>query len=461
MRITERELEIAAPTSAAPLAEVSRSLMAQLPAGGVPIRFAVPSSERTRWRCEVAVIEEIDRERAAGVRSIFELRRRAAEDSREFTAVLVVPTGIGSEIGGHAGDAMPVAALLGSACDTLITHPNVVNGSDIMELPANGLYVEGSVLARLLTGTAGLGRTRANRVLTVIDDHPLRRYVDVAVNSVSAARASLGLDVPEVVTMSPRLDLRSRYTASGRAVGDVEQLETLLAILDGRRGGYDAVAISSLVQVPFSYHGEYYSARGKMVNPWGGAEAILTHAISSLYDVPTAHAPMLESKAVEDLELGVVDPRMAAETISVGFFVCVLKGLQRSPRIVPLRSAPPQGIIGAEQVSCLIIPDRAIGLPTLAALEQGIPVIAVRENRNVLENDLTALPWQPGQLHMVENYWEAAGVMAALRAGIEPRAVRRPLAETRRGEMVVTSEARRATSVPQLDDGRPAIGERR
>ena len=32
-----------------------------------------------------------------------------------------------------------------------------------------------------------------------------------------------------------------------------------------------------------------------------------------------------------------------------------------------------------------------MGLPTLAALEQGIPVIAVRENRNCMRNDLGAL----------------------------------------------------------------------
>jgi hypothetical protein len=63
----------------------------------------------------------------------------------------------------------------------------------------------------------------------------------------------------------------------------------------------------------------------------------------------------------------------------------------------------------------------------LAALEQGIPVIAVRENRNVMRNDLTALPWATGQLHMVENYWEAVGVLAAMKAGIAPESVRRPL----------------------------------
>ena len=73
------------------------------------------------------------------------------------------------------------------------------------------------------------------------------------------------------------------------------------------------------------------------------------------------------------------------------------------------------GVMTAADISCLVIPDGCLGLPTLAALEQGIPVIAVRENKNLMKNDLTLLPWAPGQLQIVENYWEAAGVMSALK----------------------------------------------
>ena len=165
-----------------------------------------------------------------------------------------------------------------------------------------------------------------------------------------------------------------------------------------------------------------------MVNPWGGVEAMLTHALSARYAVPTAHSPMLETQEIANTDPGIVEPRMAAEAVSLALLQCILKGLQRSPAIVTEPAAMERpGVITAEDVSCLVIPDGCIGLPTLAALEQGIPVIAVRENRNLMRNDLTALPWAAGQLHIVENYWEAAGVMAALRAGIDPAAVRRPL----------------------------------
>ena len=47
-----------------------------------------------------------------------------------------------------------------------------------------------------------------------------------------------------------------------------------------------------------------------------------------------------------------------------------------------------------------------------------------------MKNDLSALPWKSGQLHSVENYWEAVGVMTALRGGLTPESVRRPLKYT-------------------------------
>merc|ERR1711871_887304 len=46
-----------------------------------------------------------------------------------YTSVMIVPTGIGASIGGYAGDALPSCRLLSAVTDTLITHPNVMNGA--------------------------------------------------------------------------------------------------------------------------------------------------------------------------------------------------------------------------------------------------------------------------------------------------------------------------------------------
>lgn len=445
MRLFEQEIDIPAKDPDRLISYFERTVLDCLASDKIPVRFVVTQSDGDWYHCELGVLVDMGGSRGAQLASIFEFVRRKAESADKFNAVLLVPTGIGAEIGGHSGDAGPVARLLASACDTLITHPNVVNASDINELPENGLYVEGSVICRLLMGTIGLQKVRSNRVLLVIDEHEDQRISELVINAASAARATLGLDCPLVVKLDPPIQMCAEYSSSGRAVGRVEGLERVCEALSRQRSSFDAVALASVIDVPERFHQDYYKSHGEMVNPWGGVEAMLTHAVSMIFDVPSAHAPMIESMKVLNLDVGVVDPRMSAEVVSTCFLHSVLKGLHRSPRIVRGGEALAHpSVLTAADISCLVIPDGCVGLPTLAALEQRIPVIAVRENRNRMRNDLRALPFEPGKLFVVDNYLEAVGVMAALKAGVAVPSVRRPLAET----TVSTESAEQPGSAP-------------
>jgi hypothetical protein len=312
----------------------------------------------------------------------------------------------------------------------------VVNASDINEMPENGLYVEGSVISKLLMGTIGLQDVRSNRILLIIDEHEDKDVAELAINAASAARITLGLDCTGVVKMNPPAYLRADYSSSGSAVGRVEGLERLLEVIYRRRSEFDAVALASKVDISEGLYARYFLSGGEIINPWGGVEAMLTHTVSLLFDIPSAHAPMAENMDEANALFGIVDPRMSPEAVSSCFLHCVLKGLYKSPRIITDRMLfTHPSILTAADISCLVIPDGCVGLPTLAALEQGIPVIAVRENRNRMKNDLEKLPFVPGKLFIVDNYLEAVGVMTALKGGISVSAVRRPLAETH-----VTSE---------------------
>ena len=157
MLLTEREIDIpAAKENTSLVRYFGEAISKHLDSGEIPVRFAVTQSDLNNYHCELGVLEGISDLSNHKPASIFDFASREIENSDKFNAMMIVPTGIGADIGGHAGDATPVARLLASVCDTLITHPNVVNASDINELPENGLYVEGSVLAQLLMGTVGL-----------------------------------------------------------------------------------------------------------------------------------------------------------------------------------------------------------------------------------------------------------------------------------------------------------------
>ena len=415
------------------LKHVSDAAMEKLSPDDMPVRFVITRTDEDGYQCELGVLSGINNVQVPPRASIFSFKKRDYEETDQFNAVLIVPTGIGASLGGHSGDAGPVARLLGAVCDNLITHPNVVNAADINEIPENALYVEGSVLSRLLMGTVGLQKVRSNRVMLVVDEHHDRFFHEAAINAVSAARAALGLDCPLVVKMDDNVLMRSFYSSSGRAVGRIECFEQVCAMLKEFRQQYDAVALASLIEVPEHSYEDYFrrDIDDTMVNPWGGIEAMLTHTISLLFDIPSAHSPLRESRELLNLDVGVVDPRKSAEAVSITYLHCILKGLHRSPRIVsdPSGHGDPH-LLTAANVSCLVIPDGCVGLPTLAALEQGIPVIAVRENKNRMQSNLEELPFARGKLFMVENYLEAVGVMLAMKAGVAPKTVRRPLAHT-------------------------------
>lgn len=401
---------------------------------GVPLRLAVTGMVGDKWNCEIESVQfEKGDSPLAAMPSIFGFRRRKWPRAHAFNAVMLVPTGIDCAIGGHAGDATPAARLLASVCDNLIIHPNVVNASDINEQTDNCLYVEGSLICRLLMGTVALRKVRANRILVVTEAREDDSWVvDQVVNSTSAARATLGADCRKVVVLKQPLSMTMSSSQSGRAIGEISGLEALLAMLQKERENYDAVALSTQI-TPSSdvcdMFQKYFSGDGP--NPWGGVEAALTHMVSAAFDVPSAHAPTLENMALRTYAFGRVDPRKSAEAISTSYMFCLLKGLHNAPALI----TDPDGVydpslISAEDVSCLIVPDGCIGLPTLAALAQDIPVIAVGENTNLTKNDLTRLPFSPGQLWMTNNYLEAAGLIAAFRAGIQPESIRRPLKPT-------------------------------
>lgn len=393
---------------------------------GFAIRFIVCGCENGYRYLEV---DSLDTDSSTsgpleGQHSIFTFRPRDGENTASFNAVLIIPTGIGCEIGGHEGDGNAVAKLVASACDTLITHPNVVNATDYNEMSQNTLYVEGSTITRLLMGQVGLQRVRANRLLTLVDKGAAK-YNEEIRNAVSTARITLGVD-SDIVEMEKLTHCRIGLSNAGRAVGTIEHIENLFETIDKYGDAYQAIALSTHVERDTEWYREYFNPNREYqdvaVNPTGGIEAMMTHAVVELFDKPCAHAP---APVGDSPHHGVFEPRLAPVAGSIRHIHCVLKGLLRSPKIVPYEKG-----LNAEDVSCVLIPDNCVGLPVLACVAQRIPVIAVK-NRNIMKNDLDELDFAHGRFFRAENYLEAIGIMQMLKEGIALDTVTRPIGHTR------------------------------
>ncbi len=323
-----------------------------------------------------------------------------------MVGVMIIPTGIGCAIGGHAGDATPAARLLAKACDTLVVHPNVVNASDICEMTENMLYVEGSHLDSFLEGKINLQRvTTQNRILLVAN-HPV---TPTTVNAMHAARVTLGADIRTVELRTP-LMMKAHFEPNGEASGRVSGWRELVEQIKGYE--FDALAIHTPIDVSREIALGYFRNGG--VNPWGGVEAQASRLIAHWSKVPVAHAP-LEATSPDDNELYFiantkVNPRIAPEVLSLAYLHCILKGLHRAPRIG-------SGLSVAD-VAFLVSPIGCDGPAHRACRASGIPVIVVRENTTCLDEPLK------GDEIVVENYLEAAGVVLAMRAGVSRQSVR-------------------------------------
>lgn len=332
--------------------------------------------------------------------------------------VFIVPTGIEAEIGGHAGDANPAAKLIANCCDKLITHPNVVNASDINEMTENTLYVEGSILDRFLEGNIELAESHQNKIL-VVCNKPAKNET---INAVSAGRATIGIDA-EIVELDTPLRMIARIE-SGIATGDVYGVQELVNQVVEH--SFDALAMHTPIEVDREIALNYYRHGG--VSPWGGVEAKASRMIADILNKPVAHAP-LENVSPDDSELfmifsEIVDPRISAEAISNCYLHCVLKGLHKAP-VVTIFPNMSRKTINRAEVAFLVSPFGCWGRPHKACYKKGIPIIMVKENKTLL--DYT--PPNDGVI-VVENYWEAAGVVMCMKSGVHRMSVRRPLENT-------------------------------
>jgi hypothetical protein len=344
--------------------------------------------------------------------------------------LMLIPTGIGCQVGGYAGDALPAARLLAAASGCLVTHPNVLNGAALYWRDPRIHYVEGAALDRFAAGELALRPVRSQRVGVVLDagiEPDLRlRHLQV----IDACRATLGLDLGPVLSTDAPLEVTLEQGPSGSSWGRLHRPGSLLRAGERLRDA-GATAIAVVARFPEDPASEALAAyrSGSGVDALAGAEAVISHLLTDALQLPCAHAPALRALPLDPQ----LDPRAAAEELGHTFLPCVLVGLSRAPDLVPIDTATaetsaaralPSGWLHPSRIGAVVAPATALGgAAVLAAAERGVPLIAVH-NPCVLRVDAAALGLRT---IAAASYSEAAGLLLALREGIDPAALSRPL----------------------------------
>ena len=358
--------------------------------------------------------------------------------SEPFPTLLIIPTGIGCEFGGYAGDAIPTARLLASASKCLITHPNVMNGGSLYWPDPYIHYVEGYSLNLFVAGELFLKPVRQQKVGLLLDagleSDLKKRHLQVADGCVT----SLGLDIGPVITTESALGINLKKGLSGSSWGNIENPDVLLR---GAEKLKEAGATAIAVITRFPDDGDNLETKlyrqGNGVDIIAGAEAVISHFLVKQLLIPCAHAPGLAPLPV-DYSL---DPRASGEEIGYTFLQSVLVGLSRAPDLVRKSdfSIKEESLLqlttmlSNRSLGAVVVPQGALGSEAvLSCIEKLIPLIIV-SNNGVLNvssgrmrlDFLTSDRYK--NILYADNYLEVAGIITALRHGINIKSLRRPI----------------------------------
>ncbi len=293
---------------------------------------------------------------------------------------LSIPTGVGAEIGGYAGDAGYIAREF-SKYFKVIVNPNVVNAGILSAVNNDMYYVEGYAFDEFFNGKINLNPVKKfNKIGVIFDKAIPENILNLHLNTIEAAKIVKGYDIPYYEITKEPVGVGLTKDFSGVSTGRIENEKTLYKAAQNLiKKGAQALAVVCFFSD--ECEDENYN-NGKGVDPIGGIEAVISHYLTREFMVPCAHAP-----AFSGLDIGfeIINKKVASEFISSTYLPCILDGLS----IAPLISKT--GGISNKYAKCLIAPADALGSKAvISALNNKIEVCAVN-NKTVLSIDCNKL----------------------------------------------------------------------
>lgn len=290
---------------------------------------------------------------------------------------LSIPTGVGTDIGGYAGDFGYIARKFSSYFHTIV-NPNAVNGGILSAINYDMSYLEGYLFDEFFSGSIGITPKKpyeTNKIGVIFDSAIKEDILNIHLNTLNALKMVQGAKIDAIEYTKKPVGVEiciQEGISSGFLNNPSELLECAYKLI---KKGIEAIAI-------VCHFGEdsediaYENACG--IDPIGGIEAVISHLITREFKIPAAHAPAFLDV---DISRKVVNPKVASELISSTYLPCIIQGLSIAPYINDYSKAE----VKNKDVESLIVPYNSLGSKAvLAASENGINIITVK-NATVLD----------------------------------------------------------------------------
>ena len=347
------------------------------------------------------------------------LAEKPASTCANDISCLIIPTGIGARFGGFAGDANPIANLIAKTSKYLLTHPNVVNGAVLSDVPDNLIYLEGFLLDQFLLGRINLIPTRENKIGVIFDKRISEERLDYEVNVLNALKAFYGCEIIGWTVTDESIDVNPRVNELGFSSGKINNLEFIIEKANKLKElGASAIAICCAIS-DLELNKDYVSGKG--IDPIGGIESIISHSVSALTGLVSAHAPVLLTN--EEIDYKKISPVSASEYIAKTFLPSVISGLRFAPQIRDQRIRKLEVQKSFQDIGNIIVPYNAFGSAGIFYLNEIFRnVILIKENKTCLEVD-------PNHLNIsfkkFDNYRELIKTEIVKDCGIDPDVLKR------------------------------------
>lgn len=344
------------------------------------------------------------------------------ESDNQITA-MIIPTGTGASYGGYGGDANPIAKLIALTDKYFLTHPNVVNGAVLTDLPQNLIYLEGFLLDNFLTGQIELIPSNKNIIGVIFDKAIEEDRLDYEINVLNALRCFYGCEIKAWTVTKKPLNIQPAISKHGFSTGKINNLDTLIdEALKLKSIGVTAIAICSAIP-DIELNKDYISGKG--VDPIGGIEAIISHLISAVCGIVSANAPVLVNS--ENVNYKEISPLSGSEYIAKSFLPSVISGLRYAP-IIQNSNSIQSDLISFRNLSKIIAPYNGFGSAGIFSLND---YFKGKDKILLIKENITCLDVNPFHLNtefvVANTYKELISKENVEKLGIDSDVLKRPL----------------------------------